>query len=104
MSLWDSNDFKEPCGVEDMQAPFFLHYEPVDGDDLPADRQQYGFDGVHFNIFNIQGMLVGQCVAWQELPDYAIALIRTGQFLGNEDGSYANLWEEEIRFEWKFVR
>ena len=32
------------------------------------------------------------------LPDYAIALIRTGQFLDNEDGSYANLWEEEIRF------
>ena len=105
--------FKEPCGAEDMQATFFLHYEPVDGDDLPADRRQYGFDGVHFNIFKIQEygidrvnssvfkievMSVEQCFAWQELPDYAIALIRTGQFLGNEDGSYANLWEEENRF------
>ena len=105
--------FKEPCGAEDMQATFFLHYEPVDGDDLPADRQQYGFDGVHFNIFKIQEygvdrvnfnvskiqvMSVEQCFAWQELPDYAIALFRTGQFLGNEDGSYANLWREEIRF------
>ena len=90
--------FKEPCGAEYMQATFFLHYQPVDGDDLPADRQQYGFDGVHFNIFNIQGMLVEQCVAWQELPDYAMTLFRTGQFLRNEDGSYANLWEEEIRF------
>ena len=42
-------------------------------------------------------MSVEQCFAWQELPDYAIALIRTGQFLGNEDGSYANLWVEELR-------
>ena len=106
--------FKEPCGAEDMQATFFLHYEPVDGDDLPADRRQYGFDGVHFNIFKIQEygidrvhsnvfkievMSVEQCFAWQELPDYAIALIRTGQFLGNEDGSYANLWVEELRFD-----
>ena len=89
--------FKEPCGAEDMQATFFLHYEPVDGDDLPANRRQYGFDGVHFNIFKIQEygidrvhsnvfkievMSVEQCFAWQELPDYAIALIRTGQFLG----------------------
>ena len=104
--------FKEPCGAEDMQATFFLHYEPVDGDDLPADRRQYGFDGVHFNIFKIQEygidrvnsnvfkipvMPVEQCFAWQELPDYAVALFRTGQFLGNEDGSYANLWVEEFR-------
>ena len=104
--------FKEPCGAEDMQATFFLHYEPVDGDDLPADRRQYGFDGVHFNIFKIQEygvdrvhaavfkipvMPVEQCFAWQELPDYAIALFRTGQFLGNDDGSYANLWVEELR-------
>ncbi len=104
--------FKEPCGAEDMQATFFLHYEPVDGDDLPADRRQYGFDGVHFNIFKVQEygidrvnfnvfkipvMPVEQCFAWQELPDYAIALFRTGQFIGNEDGSYANLWVEELR-------
>ena len=88
--------FKEPCGAEYAQATFFLHYQPVHGDDLPADRQQYGFDGVHFNI---QEMPVEQCVAWQELPDYAIALFRTGQFLGNEDGSYANLWIEELRFD-----
>ena len=89
--------FKEPCGAEYMRATFFLHYQPVDGDDLPADRRQHGFDGVHFHIFNIPQGLVEQCVAWQELPDYAIALIRTGQFLGNEDGSYANLWVEELR-------
>ena len=91
--------FKKPCGAEDTQATFFLHYEPVDGDDLPADRRQYGFDGVHFNIFKIPLMPVEQCFAWQELPDYAIALFRTGQFLGNEDGSYANLWIEELRFD-----
>ncbi len=96
--------FKEPCGAEYMQATFFLHYQPVHGDDLPADRQQYGFDGVHFNIFgsnifNIQEMPVEQCVASQELPDYAIALIRTGQFSSNEDGSYTNIWEGEIRFD-----
>ncbi len=89
--------FKEPCGPEYMRATFFLHYQPVHGDDLPADRQQHGFDGVHFHIFNIPQGLVEQCVAGQELPDYAIALIRTGQFLGNEDGSYANLWVEELR-------
>ena len=94
--------FKEPCGAEYMQATFFLHYQPVHGDDLPADRQQYGFDGVHFNIFgsnifNIQEMPVEQCVASQELPDYAISLIRTGQFLVNVDGSTSPLWVEELR-------
>ena len=94
--------FKEPCGTEYMRATFFLHYEPVVGDDLPADRQQYGFDGVHFNIFgsnifNIQEMPVEQCVASQELPDYAISLIRTGQFLVNVDGSTSPLWVEELR-------
>ena len=37
-------------------------------------------------------------VAVRELPDYAIARIRTGQFLINEDGSSTKLWEGEVRF------
>ena len=38
-------------------------------------------------------------MAVRELPDYAIARIRTDQFLINEDGSFTKLWEGEVHFD-----
>ena len=94
--------FKEPCGAEDVQETFFLHVIPADENDLPDHRKQYGFDNLDFR-FNDRGgrwfRSVEQCVASQELPDYAITRIRTGQFVVNEDGSTTHLWEGEIRFD-----
>ncbi len=76
-----------------------MHVVPVDVDDLPDHRKQYGFDNLDFH-FNDRGFRSAErCVALRELPDYPITRVRTGQFLVNEDGSYTNIWEGEIRFD-----
>ena len=90
---------KEPCARADTEASFFLHLYPVDVNDLPDYRKQHGFDNLGFRFNNYGIRSAEQCVARRELPDYAIASIRTGQFVGNEDGSYTHLWEGEIRFD-----
>ena len=90
---------KEPCARADTGAVFFLHLIPADAADLPDHRKQYGFDNLDFD-FDGRGVIVdGQCLATIVLPDYAAARVRTGQYLANEDGSYTNLWEGEIRFD-----
>ena len=91
--------FKEPCGAEDMQETFFLHVVPADENDLPAHRQRNGFDNLDFGFRYHSLSLDKGCVALRKLPDYPITRIRTGQFAVNEDDSYTNLWEAEIRFD-----
>ncbi len=87
---------KEQCVEDDTEASFFLHIDPIDANDLPYDRKQYGFDNLDF-IFDHHGKLIdGDCVATVPLPDYDIAAIRTGQFVPVGDG-YQHLWEGEIR-------
>ena len=82
---------KDQCSPEDTEPSFFVHLDPVDRNDLPGDRRQYGFDGFNFEFRNHLLIEGGVCVARRELPvrDYAIAAIRTGQFIG--DGN--NIWE-----------
>ena len=93
---------KEPCGAEDVQETFFLHVAPVDVNDLPEHRKQYGFDNLDFR-FNDRGgrwfRSAERCVALRKLPDYDFTVIRTGQYLVREDGSTTHLWEGEIRFD-----
>ena len=73
---------KQPCARADTEATFFLHLIPADEDDLPEERKQYGFDNLDF-AFTGYGFIEGEvCVARRDLPDYAIATIRTGQFIG----------------------
>ena len=70
---------KEQC-IPDAEPTFFLHLDPVDMNDLPSHRKQYGFDNLDF-AFTAYGFIGGGvCMAIRELPDYAIAAIRTGQF------------------------
>ena len=90
---------KEPCVRADTEAEFFLNLIPADANDLPDHRKQYGFDNLGFRFDNHEFRLAEGCVAVHELPDYPIARIHTGQSLLNEDGSYTNLWEGEIRFD-----
>ena len=86
---------KEQCVEADTAATFFLHIAPIDVDDLPADRKQYGFDNLDFR-FRWHGEIVdGDCVATVPLPDYDIGAIRTGQYV-RVDGGYQHLWEGEI--------
>ncbi len=71
---------------------FFLHIVPVDGDDLPDHRKQYGFDNFDFCWDDYNGPFSKLGVAVRELPDYDIALIRTGQYTAK-----GRLWEGEAR-------
>ena len=82
--------------AEEPEAPFFLHVVPLQQSDLPESRKEYGYDNLDFDIAD-DWMRLGfshRCVAARRLPDYAVASIRTGQFV--EDSG--RLWEEEIRF------
>ena len=73
---------KGQCTSKDTAPVFFLHLVPVDAADLPSHRSRYGFDNLDF-VFRHHGLVErGVCIAWRELPDYAVATIRTGQFTG----------------------
>ena len=76
---------------------FFLHLDPVDVGDLPDHRRRHGFDNLDFRFGEFALPLTERPVAVRELPDYAIARIRTGQYRINEDGSFTGLWEGEVR-------
>ena len=77
---------KEQCAPEDVEPRFFLHLDPVDWNGLPSYRKQYGFDNLDFAF---RGHIEGRvCVARRALPDYPIAAIRTGQFIGED-----RIWE-----------
>ena len=77
---------------------FFLHLIPVDVDDLPDHRKQYGFDSLDFRFNDYELPLTERYIAVRELPAYDIAGIRTGQYVVHEDGSYGNSWEAEAAF------
>ena len=80
---------KDQCSPEDTEPLFFLHLDPVDRNDLPDHRKQYGFDNLDFAFGHHRIRTKGEvCAAVRELPDYAITSIRTGQF--NGDGQIWN--------------
>ncbi len=89
---------KEPCARADVRARFFLHVFPASADDLASDgdlasgSREQGFDNLDF-WFWWQGVLWdGACLAAVTLPDYAIAGLRTGQFIRGQ----GELWSAEI--------
>ena len=84
---------REQCGDADTAPPFFLHILPVDPGDLPGPRQQYGYDNHDFRFGERRIPRDGDCVAAVRLPDYAIASIRTGQYLPDQ----GQLWAGEFR-------
>ena len=103
---------KEPCLEEDVGAPFFLHVFPSDNadlatnqitrfflhvfpsnnTDLAADKIKYGFNNLDFTFWKYGAIYDGKCLAIFTLPDYDIALIRTGQFISGE----GKLWIASI--------
>ena len=72
---------KEPCAPADTEAPFLLHIVPTNPADLPESGRPHGFDNRDF-AFEEAGALIDeqQCIASAALPDYDIAVIRTGQY------------------------
>ncbi len=84
---------KQQCEPEDVAAWFFLHLDPVDVNDLPAHRKQYGFDNLD-SRFDWHGTRSdGKCWATVSLPEYGFTAIRTGQYIPGE----GRLWEVELR-------
>ena len=83
---------QNPCSLEDSKAPFFLHVIPANVEDLPAHRRQYEFDNLDFSFRQYRQDLGvdGSCEAAVALPEYAIAQVRTGQYLPNE----SRIWGE----------
>ncbi len=70
---------KEPCDGADTPTRFFLHVHPIDENDLPDDRRQYGFDNLDF-YFEERGLLFGdKCLENVVLPQYDISKINTGR-------------------------
>ena len=72
---------KDSCSQDDMDPIFFLHLIPVDENDLPDNRQQYGFDNLDFRFTEAGRQAGQQCLAIRELPKYALRSIRTGQYV-----------------------
>ena len=90
---------KEPCARADTEATFFLHLYPVDGNDLPDRRRQYGFDNLDFD-FDGRGVIFdGRCMARIPLPEYDIARIGAGQYAARVGGGFNRLWGEAFRLE-----
>ncbi len=71
---------KRPSDDSDVDAMFFLHVFPVDVNDLPDHRKQYGFDTLGFDFDEYRIPFIDRCVAVRDLPDYDIASVRTGRY------------------------
>ena len=83
---------KENCSPEDVRPPLFLHIYPVNDNDLPGYRREYGFDNRTFDFGLRGGFFDGKCITQEPLPDYPIARIRAGQ----RDPGGATRWQAEL--------
>ena len=81
----------ENCSLADATPRVLLHLYPVNNDDLPAYRREYGFDNLSFDFGRRGGFFDGKCITQEPLPDYPIARIRTGQIAGEE-----TLWQADL--------
>ena len=81
--------FRGVCRPIDVVARFFLHVIPVNEEDLPDERREYGFDNLDFDIDEHSALVEAPCIAIVPLPEYGIARIRTGQY----SPSWGRLWE-----------
>ena len=94
---------KQPCAPADMEPRFYAHIFPVNSEDLPDDRKQYGFGNLDFYFLHKGSALPmgwqsgDTCWAVRELPEYPIAKILTGQYILQDTG-YKHLWEVEYDF------
>ena len=82
---------RDDCAKEDATSRFFLHVDPVDVDDLPERRREYGFEALDFTLATGGARTGGNCVAVARLPAYGVASVRTGQY--DETGQ---LWAVEF--------
>ena len=74
---------------------FFLHVVPVNPADLPVYRRPVGFDKFEFRFAEYGRQINGSCIAARRLPGYAIASVRTGEFVRATGFS---IWEDKLNF------
>ena len=82
---------KEPCAPQDVRARFFLHVFPAADGDLASGSREQGFDNLDFDFWTRGVHWEGACLVAATLPDYEIAHVRTGQFIGS-----GQLWSAEF--------
>ena len=84
---------REPCAPADAAAAFFLHLFPAGpASVLPERWRPYGFENRDFTFMDQAGALLeNRCLVSVELPDYDIASIRTGQYVGDH-----RIWQANI--------
>ena len=83
---------KDPCVPADTEEYFFLYITPVDMKNLTDQGRSYGFNFKNFG-FGWHGAILGtKCIATVTLPGYAIARIRTGQFIVDQGA----VWDGEF--------
>ena len=90
---------KSPCFPSDANPVFSLQIYPAEGQNLPADRQEYGFVGEDFRLEDFGRREQGRCYMERELPAYPIREIRTGQYRIAADGAAVNIWQDGFRRE-----
>ncbi len=83
------------CDQEATTRPFFVHVTPVEESDLSSEFRQHGVDYFDFKFADAGRRWGDACLAIHHLPAYAIARIRTGQYV--PDGP--QLWAGEIRLD-----
>ena len=84
--------YLEDCTAWDTASRFFLHITPEDAGDLHPERREYGFEVGDFEFSRRGARFDGRCVATVELPDYAIAGVRTGQYVAGQ----GKVWSVEL--------
>ena len=84
--------YRAPCSAADLEARFFLHLYPLDTADLPTGRGDAGFENRDFAFSEYGAPLDDACLARVPLPEYALARLRTGQFVSGSDP----LWAAEL--------
>ena len=85
---------KDECDEADVKQMFYLHLVPADHADLPEHRRQYNFDSLDFHFGDYGTLDGGRCIARRPLPDYDIAIVRTGQYVHGED----QIWQARFLF------
>ena len=63
-----------------LENPFMLHLYPLDAGDLDGDSKEVGFNNRDFIFEQYAVRQDDRCVVSRPLPDYAVAIIRTGQY------------------------
>ena len=71
---------RRQCEAEDTADRFFLHFHPVDENDLPSSGNPYGFQNDDFYFLDWGVREGALCVAMRSLPAYPVKQFQTGQY------------------------